>query len=96
MSKNLSDIQLIVGIPSFMEADSISFVTSQVDKGLQKYFGKLKAVIVNVDNNSEDDTKGAFLTTETKIPKHYITTPKGVSRLSPHYLIFWFPIKTYG
>jgi glycosyltransferase involved in cell wall biosynthesis len=35
-------------------------------------------VIVNVDNNSEDDTKGAFLSTKTKTPKHYITTQKGV------------------
>jgi len=78
MKQPIKGIEFIVGMPSYLEADSISFVTQQVDKGIQKYFGDLKAVIVNVDNNSEDDTKGAFLATETQTPKHYITTPKGV------------------
>jgi len=71
--------ELIVGIPSYMEADSIGYVTRQVDQGLQKYFSNLKTLIVNVDNNSKDDTKGAFLGTETISPKKYITTPKGVT-----------------
>jgi len=78
MKNSITGIELIVGIPSYMEADSISFVTKQVDQGISKYFGKLKSVIVNVDNNSEDDTRGAFLSTETQTPKHYITTRKGV------------------
>ena len=78
MSNLISGIEFIVGIPSYMEADTISSVTKQVDLGLTKYFGNLRSIIVNVDNNSEDDTKGAFLSTETEIPKHYITTPKGV------------------
>jgi glycosyltransferase involved in cell wall biosynthesis len=78
MKQSLKDVEFIVGMPSYMEADSISFVTKQADQGLTKYFGNMKSVIVNVDNNSEDDTKGAFLATETQTPKHCITTPKGV------------------
>ena len=78
MKSPFEGIQFMVGIPSYMEADNISFVTKRVDEGLTKYFGKLKTIIVNVDNNSEDDTKGAFLSTETQTLKHYITTPKGV------------------
>lgn len=78
MKKSPNGIELIVGIPSYMEADQISFVTRQVDHGITKYFGDLKSIIVNVDNNSEDDTKGAFLSTKTKIDKHYITTSLGV------------------
>lgn len=74
----LKDIELIVGIPSYMEADQIHFVTRQIDRGLMKYFPEFRSVIVNVDNNSEDDTKGVFLGTRTSTPKHYITTPKGV------------------
>lgn len=77
-SNNNRDMEIIVGIPSCMEADSIGFVTRQVDEGLTRYFGNMKCLIVNVDNNSEDDTKGAFLSTETKNPKKYISTPKGV------------------
>jgi glycosyltransferase involved in cell wall biosynthesis len=78
MSKSKSGIEFIVGIPSYLEADTISFVTKQVDLGLTRHFGQLKSMIINVDNNSEDDTKGAFLSTETKTPKLYISTPKGV------------------
>jgi glycosyltransferase involved in cell wall biosynthesis len=78
VKKALRDIELIVGIPSYLEADQIQFVTRQVDHGLTKFFGDRKALIVNVDNNSEDDTKGAFLSSQTKTLKHYITTDQGV------------------
>ena len=78
MGHSNTGIELIVGIPSYMEADSISYVSKQVDQGISKYFGNLKGLIVNVDNHSEDDTKGAFLATETQTSKHYITTRKGV------------------
>lgn len=71
-------VQLVVGIPSYMEADSIGFVTRQVDLGIRKYFPGMKALIVNADNDSPDDTRGAFLSTETVTPKKYMTTPKGV------------------
>lgn len=69
---------LIVGIPSYNEADSITFVVEQVDKGLQEYFPDLKCQIVNVDNNSPDGTKDVFLKVETKTDKLYITTLEGV------------------
>jgi len=74
----MSSIEFIVSIPSYMEADSISFVAKQVDLGITKHFGNLNSIIINVDNNSEDNTKSAFLSTETITPKHYISTPKGV------------------
>jgi len=86
MNKSKSGIEFIVGIPSYLEADTISFVTQQVDLGLTKYFSHLKSIIVNVDNNSEDNTKGAFLSTETKSPKHYISTPKGVKGKGNNFL----------
>ncbi len=83
-----SGLEFIVAIPSYMEADTISFVTKQIDLGLTKYYSNLKSIILNVDNNSEDDTKGAFLSTNTKIPKHYITTPKGVKGKGNNFLNF--------
>jgi glycosyltransferase involved in cell wall biosynthesis len=70
--------EIVVGIPSYQEADSIGFVTGVVDAGLEKYFGRKDCVIINVDNNSPDDTRGAFLKTETRMPKLYISTPEGV------------------
>jgi len=86
MSNSLSGIEFIVGIPSYMEADTISFVTKHVDLGLTKHFSKYNAAIINVDNNSEDDTKGVFLSTKTKTPKHYISTPKGVKGKGNNFL----------
>lgn len=69
---------IVVGIPSYNEADNISFVVKKADKGLARNFNNRKSVIINVDNNSSDGTKEAFLKTETKIPKIYISTPPGV------------------
>lgn len=78
MNNSRPGIEFIVGIPSYMEADTIPFVTKQVDLGLTKHFSKLKSIIINVDNDSEDDTKGSFLSVKTKVPKYYISTPKGI------------------
>ena len=43
-----------------------------------KNFKKHSAVIVNVDNNSADGTREAFLNVKTKTPKIYISTLPGV------------------
>lgn len=75
---NVSNVDIIVGIPSYNEADSISFPTDVASRGLLQYFPDKKAVIINVDNNSPDGTKDTFMNTPTKIPKIYISTPKGV------------------
>jgi hypothetical protein len=69
---------LVVSIPSYNEADSISFPTIQASEGLAKYFPDANSVIINCDNNSPDNTKQAFLETPTRVPKIYISTPPGV------------------
>lgn len=75
---NISQAEIIVGIPSYNEADSISLPTDVASKGLKEYFPNKKAVIINVDNNSPDGTKDAFMNTPTEVPKIYISTPEGV------------------
>ncbi len=75
---NIKRAEMIVCIPSYNEADSISYPTTQADEGLHKYFGNRKAVIINCDNNSPDGTREAFLQTPTKTPKIYLSTPPGV------------------
>ncbi len=74
----MAGMDLIVGIPSYNEADTIGYVVETIDRGIEKYFPDLRAVIVNVDNNSPDNTREAFLSTETGTPKEYLTTPPGV------------------
>ncbi|MGD9253422.1 MAG: glycosyltransferase [Holophagae bacterium] len=75
---NIRSADIIVGIPSFKEADCISLPTDTAARGLEMYFPKAKAVIINVDNNSPDGTRDAFMETPTKVPKIYISTPEGV------------------
>jgi len=85
---------LVVGIPSYNEADSIGFVVKQIDRGLAKNFNKYKAVIINVDNDSSDGTKEVFLGTKTKTPKIYISTPPGVrGKGNNFYNLFNYVIK---
>jgi len=69
--------EIVVGIPSYKERDSIGFVVSQIDKGLSQYFGQKESVIINVDNNSPDNTGKVFLQTKTNTSKLYISTPPG-------------------
>jgi len=75
---NVKSAEIVVGIPSYNEADSIFFPVEQASKGLSIYFPHQSSVIVNVDNCSEDGTKDAFLNTPTKVPKIYASTAKGV------------------
>ena len=69
---------LVVCIPSYNEADSISYPTQQASEGLIKYFPDKRSVIINCDNNSPDNTKQAFFDTPTKVSKIYLSTPPGV------------------
>jgi len=70
--------EIVVCIPSYKEADSISYPTKQASEGLVKYFGDKLSVIINCDNNSPDNTKQAFLDTPTQVPKIYLSTPPGM------------------
>jgi glycosyltransferase involved in cell wall biosynthesis len=73
----VTSTEIVVGIPSYNEADSISYPTDVASRGLVEYFRGKESVIINVDNHSPDGTKEAFLGTPTQIPKIYISTPKG-------------------
>ncbi len=73
------ETDIIVGIPSLNEADNIAFVAHQLALGLKRYFPTLSATIINVDNDSKDGTKEAFLGAETgDIPKRYISTEEAI------------------
>ncbi len=69
---------VVVGIPSYNESKTIGYVARTAGEGIQRYFPDAKGIIVNCDNNSPDDTKGVFLSTETRVEKKYITTAEGV------------------
>lgn len=76
---NVKSADIVIGLSSYKEADNIDNAVRQLDAGLQKYYKDKKTVIMNCDNNSPDDTKGVFLSTESKTPKIYITTPPDIA-----------------
>ncbi len=67
--------KIAIGIPSYNEAESIARPTQGASLGLVKYFSEMKPVIICCDNYSPDGTEDVFLSTETEVPKIYITTP---------------------
>ena len=67
---------IIVGIPTYNEADSISNTVSKIDRGLVKYFPKYKALIVNLNSQSSDETSHVFSNTKTKTEKVSISVNK--------------------
>jgi glycosyltransferase involved in cell wall biosynthesis len=75
---HVMDAELVVGIPSYNEADNIAYPTDVASRGLREHFPDKKAVIINVDNHSTDGTKDIFLNTPTEVPKIYISTAPGV------------------
>jgi len=68
--------KIVTGIPSFNEAENISFVAGEIEKGLTRFFDPSKCLIVNMDSDSEDGTKESFLKTPTQTVKKYINTGK--------------------
>jgi glycosyltransferase involved in cell wall biosynthesis len=84
---------IIVGIPSYNEADNIAFVVKQCNLGLKKYFPNLNSVIINVDNHSPDDTRSAFLNSVNTIPKMYLSTEPGVKGKGNNFYNLFFEAK---
>lgn len=74
----IDKFDIAIGIPSYNESTTIAYVVKQIDIGLSLHFPKLKCIIVNVDNDSPDNTREIFLSTKTKNSKRYIPTAKGV------------------
>ncbi|MEW6552870.1 MAG: glycosyl transferase family 2 [Actinomycetota bacterium] len=66
---------IVVGIPSFRNADTIAHVVQAAAAGMVKYFPGLKPVIVNSDGGSTDDTVDVVLQTLVPPEVQKIVTP---------------------
>lgn len=56
-TKEIGGADIIVGIPSYENADTIQKVIEMASKGLAQYFPRLRAVIVNSDGSPDDSTR---------------------------------------
>jgi glycosyltransferase involved in cell wall biosynthesis len=70
--------EIVVGIPSYNEAEFIAFPTQKAGEGLIQFYPGRPSVIVNCDNHSTDGTREVFLGVKTDVPKIYLSTPEGV------------------
>jgi glycosyltransferase involved in cell wall biosynthesis len=84
--EELGTVDLLVGIPSYNNADTIAHVVRAAAAGLAKYFPDRPAVIVNSDGGSNDGTAevvaqteltspSAILVSHPVSPVHKIVTP---------------------
>jgi hypothetical protein len=60
----IGEADLVVGIPSYNNARTISHVVRGVAAGLEKYFPDLRGLIVNSDGGSSDGTRESVLGAE--------------------------------
>ncbi len=74
----VAEADIVVGIPSLNEVESIARTTEQVDRGLTQYFPDLKCLIINCDNHSADGTREEFFSAPGNLPRIYLSTPPGV------------------
>jgi len=65
----VSGTEILVGIPSYNNADTIAHVVRSVQAGLAKYFPRVKAIIVNSDGGSEDGTRDVVESTTMGDPR---------------------------
>ncbi|MFA4646232.1 glycosyltransferase [Pyrococcus kukulkanii] len=75
-------MKVVVGIPSYNNADTIGYVVKQAAEGLKKYFGG--GIIVNADGGSTDGTRDVVLSTKV---------PQGVE---VHSFVYKWPIPGKG
>lgn len=81
----IEETDLLVGIPSYNNADTVGHVVRAVSAGLAKYFPDVRAVLVNSDGGSSDGTPdvvartgvdlGSLLISDRQSPLHKIITP---------------------
>ena len=81
----VGEAEILVGIPSYNNADTIGHVVHAVSAGLAKYFPGHRAVLVNSDGGSTDGTTdvvahtdldhGPLLISDRQSPLHKIITP---------------------
>lgn len=77
--QGVSRADVVVGIPSLNERESVGIPTAEAARGLREYFPNKECVVVNCDNASRDGTREAFLGVPTEVPKIYLSTPEGIT-----------------
>lgn len=83
--REIGETEILVGIPSYNNAETIGYVVRAVSAGLAKYFSRRRVALVNSDGGSTDGTPdvvarmvvdfGAMLISDHQGPLQKIITP---------------------
>jgi hypothetical protein len=63
--EEIGEADILVGIPSYKNADTIAHVVRMAAEGMVKYFPDMKPVLVNSDGDSPDGTRDVVLSVPT-------------------------------
>ncbi len=76
--RRIGSADLMVGIPSFGNAETIGYVVRATTAGMVQYFPEMKPVLVNSDGGSPDDTPRVAVSTESPdyLEKVILVSPK--------------------
>jgi len=76
--RRIGSADLMVGIPSFGNAETIGYVVRATTAGMVQYFPELKPILVNSDGGSPDDTPRMAVSTESPdyLEKIILVSPK--------------------
>ncbi len=87
--EEMGKADILVGIPSFNNEETIGHVVGAVQYGLAKYFPKFRSVVMNSDGGSTDKTRGIVKKTsiypdlDTILIKHPVRPVRSLS--APYY-----------
>jgi glycosyltransferase involved in cell wall biosynthesis len=76
--RRIGSADLMVGVPSFGNAETIGYVVRAATAGMVQYFPDLKPILVNSDGGSPDDTPRVAISTESPeyIEKIILVSPR--------------------
>ncbi len=63
--EKIGEADILVGVPSYNNADTIAHVVQMAAEGLVKHFPNMRPVLVNSDGGSRDGTRDVVLSTPT-------------------------------
>jgi glycosyltransferase involved in cell wall biosynthesis len=72
---SIGQADILVGIPSYRNADTIAHVVKQSALGMAQYFPGMRPVLVNSDGGSSDNTRDVVLETPVPSGVYKIATP---------------------
>src|SRR5438132_13778114 len=76
--QDIGSAEILVGIPSYNNADTVGHVVRAVSVGLAKHFPGHRAVLVNSDGGSSDETPAIVARTAIDVPHFFIADPQRI------------------